>query len=86
MSISEVKATLRAAIDAAQHGLHLLDQAADQATRATGRAQALLRGSNHDQVTAARQALAEAESQVRPTRRRFGATAEHAHDYLTRLG
>ncbi|MFG1913730.1 hypothetical protein [Micromonospora sp. NPDC048898] len=86
MSVGEVKASLRAAIEAARQGRRVFDQAASDAEAATHTANALLHGGQHADVTAARQALAAARAEVEPTRRRFDSTAEHAADYLTRLG
>ncbi|WP_433391102.1 hypothetical protein [Micromonospora sp. KLBMP9576] len=86
MSVGEVKAALRAAIEAARQGRRMLDQAATEADAATATANAVLHGSQHEEVTAVRQALDSARAEVRPTRRRFDATVEHANDYLTRLG
>ncbi len=86
MSVGEVKATLRAAIEAARQGRRVFDQAVSDAQAATGRASAILHGSQHEDVKATHQALAAAKAEVEPTRRRFGGIAEHADTYLTRLG
>ncbi|WP_147376175.1 hypothetical protein [Micromonospora radicis] len=86
MSVGEVKAALRAAIEAARQGQRVFDKAVSEAEAATGAANAVLRGSHHEHVTNTQQALAAAKAEVEPTRRRFNGTAEHAGDYLTRLG
>ncbi|MEU4528031.1 hypothetical protein AB0F49_07365 [Micromonospora ureilytica] len=86
MSVGEVKASLRAAIEAARQGRRVFDQAASDTEAATRMADAVLRGSRNDDVTAVHQALAAAGAEVEPTRRRFDNTAKHANTYLTRLG
>ena len=86
MSVGEVKASLRAAIEATRQGRQVFDQAAADAEAATRTADAVLRGSQNEHVTAVHQALAAAKAEVEPTRRRFDNTAKHATDYLTRLG
>ncbi|WP_341719462.1 hypothetical protein QQG74_06895 [Micromonospora sp. FIMYZ51] len=86
MSVGEVKATLHAAIEAVRQGQRVFDQAVSEAEAATGTANAILRGSQHEHVTDTHQALAAAKAEVEPTRRRFAGTAENASDYLTRLG
>ncbi|MEV7989048.1 hypothetical protein [Micromonospora sp. NPDC085948] len=86
MSVGEVKASLRAAIEAARQGRQVFDQAASDAETATRMANAVLRGSQNDDVTAVRKALAAADAEVEPTRRRFDNTSTHATAYLTRLG
>ncbi|GIJ07065.1 hypothetical protein ACFFMR_13375 [Micromonospora andamanensis] len=86
MSVGEVKAALRAAVEAARQGRRVFDKAASEAEAATGTANAILRGSQHEDVEATHEALAAARAEVEPTRRRFDDTAEHAGDYLTRLG
>ncbi|MET7947569.1 hypothetical protein [Micromonospora sp. NPDC005324] len=86
MSVGEVKASLRAAIEAARQGRRVFDQAASDAEAATRMADAVLRGSRNDDVKAVHQALAAASAEAEPTRRRFDNTAKHAHAYLNRLG
>ncbi|MEU5550727.1 MULTISPECIES: hypothetical protein [unclassified Micromonospora] len=86
MSVGEVKAALRAAVEAARQGRHGFDQAVSEAEAATRTATALLHGSRHEHVRATHEALAAAGAEVAPTRRRFKDTAEQASDYLTRLG
>ncbi|MGC5289795.1 hypothetical protein [Micromonospora sp. DT231] len=86
MSVGEVKASLRAAIEAARQGRRVFDQAASDAETATRMADAVLRGSQNEDVTAVRNALAAAGAEVEPSRRRFDNTVKHAADYLTRLG
>ncbi|MEV4709891.1 hypothetical protein [Micromonospora sp. NPDC049374] len=86
MSVSEVKATLRAAVEAARQGRRVFDQAVSEASAATATANAVLHGSKHEHVTAIHQALAAAKAEVEPTRRRFDRIADNASDYLTRLG
>ncbi|MFF0154744.1 hypothetical protein [Micromonospora sp. NPDC005203] len=86
MSVGEVKASLRNAIVAARQGRRVFDQAASEAEAANHTADALLHASQNADVTAARQALATAQAEVEPTRRRFDSTAAQAADYLTRLG
>ena len=86
MSVGEVKASLRAAIEAARQGRRVLDKAASDAEAATQMADVVLRGSRNEDVKAIHQALAAASAEVGPTLRRFDNTAKHATDYLTRLG
>ncbi|GIJ29184.1 hypothetical protein Vqi01_43460 [Micromonospora qiuiae] len=86
MSVGEVKATLRAAIEAARQGRRVFDQAVSDAQAATGTASAILHGSEHEHVNATHQALAAAKAEVEPTRRRFGRIADTASDYLNHLG
>ncbi|GAA2184391.1 hypothetical protein [Micromonospora lupini] len=86
MSVGEVKASLRAAVEAARQGRRVFDQAASDAEAATQMADAVLRGSRNEDVKAAHQALGAASAEVEPTRRRFDNTAKHTADYLTRLG
>ncbi|WFE44571.1 hypothetical protein [Verrucosispora sp. WMMD1129] len=86
MSVGEVKAALRAAIEAARQGRRVFDKAVSEAEAATRTANAVLSDSQHQYVTDTHQALAAAKAEVEPTRRRFDHTAEHASDYRTRLG
>ncbi|MEU1396967.1 hypothetical protein ABZ403_13030 [Micromonospora zamorensis] len=86
MSVGEVKASLRAAVEAARQGRRVFDQAASDAEAATRMANAVLHGSRNEDVTAVHEALTAAEAEVEPTRRRFDNTAKHTAAYLTRLG
>jgi hypothetical protein len=86
MSVGEVKASLRAAIEAARQGRRVFDQAATDAEAATRTADAVLQGSQNEDVTAARKALTAASAETEPTRRRFDNAVVHATAYLGRLG
>ncbi|WP_433130302.1 hypothetical protein ACQPWW_07000 [Micromonospora sp. CA-240977] len=86
MSVGEVKASLRAAIEAARQGRRVFDQAASEAEASTRTAVAILQGSQNEDVTAVHEALNAAAAEVEPTRRRFDNAANHASAYLTRLG
>ncbi|MET8041783.1 hypothetical protein ABZU25_13075 [Micromonospora sp. NPDC005215] len=85
MSVGEVKASLRAAIEAARQGRRVFDQAASDGEATTRTANALLHGSRNEDVKAVREALTAASAEVEPTRRRFDNTAKHTTAYLTRL-
>ncbi|SCF30979.1 hypothetical protein [Micromonospora chokoriensis] len=86
MSLGDVKAALRAAIEAARQGQEVFDQASAEAKTATAAAEAILNDSRDEDVRAVYQALAAASAEVEPTRRRFVNAAEHATRYLKQLG
>ncbi|MFI7660902.1 hypothetical protein ACIBTW_18675 [Micromonospora parva] len=86
MSVGEVKEALRAAIEAALHGRDTFDRASAGANAASAAAEAILNGSQNEDVSAAQQALHTARAEVEPTRRRFVNIAEHATRYLNQLG
>lgn len=86
MSLGEVKAGLKVAIDAARQGRTVFDQAVEDARAATTAALGLLHGSHHSEVEQVRAALAAADREVEPVRRRYDGTADHTDAYLRRIG
>ncbi|MEQ4300108.1 hypothetical protein ABNF97_01735 [Plantactinospora sp. B6F1] len=86
MTIDEVKATLRAGIEAIEQGRTTFEQAAADASEAIARAHQLLHDSQDGEVQKARKRLTEADGEVKATVNRFLAAKGNATSYLTNLG
>ncbi|MBF9127689.1 hypothetical protein I0C86_01565 [Plantactinospora sp. S1510] len=86
MTINEVKATLRAGIEAIEHGRSTFEQAATDAAEAIARAHQLLQDSQDGEVKKMRKSLTAAEGEVKATVGRFAAAKGNAESYLADLG
>jgi len=86
MSVGEVKAMVRQAVQAMHAGQRTLEATATDAADITRLAKLTVYDSKHPEVEKAMACLREAEREFDLTRRRIAATVEAANDFLRALG